>query len=156
MLCLLNLTRTAPNADLLLMSAMMKNTAEIAGWLQDLTGRECLALDLAWKPTRQARGCVVYEMPQLDALRDKLRVARSEKPNQTSVPAKVKRELAAQPFGFFCLRQTWSTKAREDYAMRALLDTREPLGTSSGPNSYSPPTAIKSALRSPQAQWRRG
>lgn len=139
MLCVLNLTRAAPDADLLLMSAMMKNAAEIAGWLGDLTGRECLALDLAWKPTRQARGCVVYDMAQLNALRDKLRAARTEKPNQKSVPTKVKRELAAQPFGFFGLRQTWSTKAREDYALRALLDTREPLGTSSGTNWYLTP-----------------
>ena len=113
MLCLLNLTRAAPGADLLLMSAMMQNTAEIAGWLGDLTGRECLVLDLAWKPTRQARGCVVYDVAQLNTLNDKLRAARTEKPNQKSVPAKVKRELTAQPFGFFCLRQTWSTKARK-------------------------------------------
>ena len=55
------------------------------------------------------------------------------------MPAKVKRELAAQPFGFFGLRQTWSTKAREDYALRALLDTREPLGTSYGANWYLTP-----------------
>lgn len=139
MLCLLNLTRAAPGADLLLMSAMMKNTVEIAGWLGDLTGRECLALDLAWKPTRQARGCVVYDMEQLQALRNKLQAARVEKPGQKSVPAKVKRELTAQPFGFFGLRQTWSTKAREDYALRALLDTREPLGTSIGTRWYLTP-----------------
>jgi len=139
MLCLLNLIRAAPSADLLLMSAMMKNTAEIAGWLGDLTGRKCLALDLAWKPTRQARGCVVYDMAQLSALDNKLLAARIEKPSQRSVPARVKRELLAQPFGFFGLRQTWSTKAREDYALRALLDTREPLGTSSGMKWYLTP-----------------
>jgi hypothetical protein len=139
MLCLLNLTRTAPAADLLLMSAMMKNTAEVAGWLGDLSGRECLALDLAWKPTRQVRDCVVYDMVELDALRNKLRVARKEKPNQKSVPAKVKRDLIAQPFGLFGLRQTWSTMAREDYALRALLATREPLGTSTGANWYLTP-----------------
>ncbi len=139
MLCLLNLTRAAPSADLLLMSAMMKNTAEIAGWLGDLTGRECLALDLAWKPTRQARGCVVYDMAEINALQSKLRAAKTEKPNQKSVPIKVRRELTAQPFGLFGLRQTWSTKAREDYTLRALLDTRQPLGTSVGTNWYLTP-----------------
>ena len=81
MLCLLNLTRAAHGADLLLMSAMMKNTAEIAGWLRDLTGRECISLDLAWKPTRQVRGCVVYDTAQLKTLRDKLRAARTQKPS---------------------------------------------------------------------------
>ena len=139
MLCLLNLTRTAHDADLLLMSAMMKNTAEIAGWLRDLTGRECISLDLAWKPTRQVRGCVVYDSAQLKPLRDKLRAARIQKPNQRAVPAGVKRELTAQPLGFFGLRQTWNTKAQEDYALRALLDTREPLGTSSGTKWYLTP-----------------
>jgi DEAD/DEAH box helicase len=59
MLCLLNLTASAPAADILLLSAMMKNTSELAGWVQFLTGRPCLALDLKWKPTRQVRGCVV-------------------------------------------------------------------------------------------------
>jgi hypothetical protein len=33
MLCLLNLNRLASTADILLLSAMMKNTAEMAGWL---------------------------------------------------------------------------------------------------------------------------
>jgi hypothetical protein len=32
------------------MSAMMKNTEEMAGWVKELTGRDCLTLDLAWKP----------------------------------------------------------------------------------------------------------
>jgi replicative superfamily II helicase len=60
MLAILNLTLAAPAADLLLLSAMMKNTSDVAGWIKSLTGRECLTLDLAWKPTRQVRGCVVY------------------------------------------------------------------------------------------------
>ena len=59
MLAILNLSIAAPEADLLLLSAMMKNADEIAQWVQDLTGRACLALSLAWKPTRQVRGSVV-------------------------------------------------------------------------------------------------
>jgi len=59
MLAILNLTRIAPSADLLLLSAIMKNAGAVAGWLGSLTDRESLALDLAWKPTRQVRGCVV-------------------------------------------------------------------------------------------------
>ncbi|MBX9854280.1 MAG: DEAD/DEAH box helicase [Gemmatimonadaceae bacterium] len=136
MLCLLNLTLTAPTADLLLMSAMMENASELAGWIGEITGRECLILDLAWKPTRQARGCVVYEAARLDALRDELGKARLANPKQKSVPAKIMRELTAKPLGFFGLRQTWSTRASEDYALRTLLETEEPLGTSSGPSSW--------------------
>jgi DEAD/DEAH box helicase len=39
MLCLLNLTAFASKADLLLLSAMMKNTSEIAAWIHDLRCR---------------------------------------------------------------------------------------------------------------------
>jgi hypothetical protein len=67
MLSILNLTLAAPAADLLLLSAMMKNTSEVAGWIESLTNRECLTLDLAWKPTRQVRGCVVYPAADLTA-----------------------------------------------------------------------------------------
>lgn len=148
MLCLLNLTQAAPEADLLLLSAMMKNTAELAGWLKTLTGRDCLSLDLAWKPTRQARGCVVYDMDRIGELETKLAEARIAKPQQDAVPAGVKRQLSAEPFGFFGLRQTWNSTDTEDYALRALLDTPTTLGTSKGrlwyltPNGNEVSTAI--------------
>ena len=139
MLCLLNLTEAAPEADLLLLSAMMKNTAELAGWLKTLTGRDCLALDLAWKPTRQARGCVVYDMGRLGELETKLAAARKAKPAQKAVPVGVQRELSAEPFGLFGLRQTWNSTDTEDYALRALLDTPTRLGTSKGRRWYLTP-----------------
>lgn len=139
MLCLLNLTAAAPDADLLLMSAMMKNTEEVAKWAAELTGRKCLSLDLAWKPTRQVRGCVVYEQETLNALNDRLLQARFERPDQQSVPAPVQRGLLARPFGFFGLRQTWSTRLREDYSLRALLDDAQPLSTSKGDKWYLTP-----------------
>lgn len=121
MLTILNLTRIAPQADLLLLSAMMKNTSEVAGWLKHLTGRECLTLDLAWKPTRQVRGCVVFPAEQIDSLNVKLAKALSSNPGQASLPAAVGRTLLAQPFGLFSLLQTWSTTNREDYALLPLL-----------------------------------
>ncbi|HEX4196213.1 MAG TPA: DEAD/DEAH box helicase [Caulobacteraceae bacterium] len=139
MLCLLNLTQAAPEADLLLLSAMMKNTAELAGWLKTLTDRECLSLDLAWKPTRQARGCVVYDMTRLSELDNQLLAARAVKPAQKSVPVGVKRGLSAAPFGFFGLRQTWNSTNREDYALRALIGTPTLLSTSTGANWYLTP-----------------
>ena len=139
MLCLLNLTQAAPEADLLLLSAMMKNTAELAGWLKTLTGRDCLTLDLAWKPTRQARGCVVYDMDRISELETKLTAARKAKPGQNAVPVGVQRELSAEPFGFFGLRQTWNSTDTEDYALRALLDTPTRLGTSKGRRWYLTP-----------------
>lgn len=128
MLCMLNLNRVVPDADVLLLSAMMKNTAEMAGWIQELTGRACLPLDVRWKPTRQIRGCVVYASERLNELRDLLGATRRRVTN-LHAPAQLKRSLTAKPFGFFCLRQTWLSNARVDYALLPLLDDDVTLAT---------------------------
>lgn len=121
MLCLLNLTHSAPDADLLLISAMMQNAEEIAGWVGELTGRPCLPLDLAWKPTRQARGCVAYSADRVTEL-EALLASEHAKATTKGVPAKLKAQLTARPLAFFCLRQTWATRNRSDYALMTLLD----------------------------------
>lgn len=141
MLTVLNLTRIAPDADLLLLSAMMKNTQEIAGWIAHLTGRQCLTLDLSWKPTRQVRGCVVYPAEQISALKAILAQARINYPDHGSPPASVKNALLAQPFGLFSLLQTWSTTDRSDYALLQLLGDGRLLtvGRSWGGNWYLTP-----------------
>lgn len=128
MLCLLNLSKIAESADILLLSAMMKNTAELASWLQEMNGRKCLALDIKWKPTRQVRGCVVYASDTLSNLKKKLAETKRNVRNKNA-PAALKRALTAQPFGFFCLRQTWLSKARKDYALLPLLDEEITLST---------------------------
>ena len=102
MLCLLNLNRVCPDADILLLSAMMKNTAEISAWLQDLTGRPSLSLDIKWKPTRQVRGCVVYSADRLAELRRTLSTGRRSATTK-GPPTTLKRQLTARPFGFFVL-----------------------------------------------------
>ena len=107
---------------------MMKNTLEIAGWLRDLTARPCLGLDLTWKPTRQVRGCVVYASERLGILQGMLAKARRAVSNKNA-PTEIKRKLTAQPFGFFCLRQTWISKARIDYTLLPLLDDAVTLST---------------------------
>jgi superfamily II DNA/RNA helicase len=135
MLCLLNLNRLAGTSDILLLSAMMKNTAEMAGWLQDLTGRACLALDLKWKPTRQVRGCVVYASERLDELRAKLAETRRVVATKDA-PVALKRNLTAQPFGFFCLRQTWISDARIDYSLIPLLEDAITLSTGTRRNRH--------------------
>ena len=129
MLCILNLTRTAPAADLLMISAMMQNAQEIAGWIAALTGRKALALDLAWKPTRQARGCVTYPATQVKELE---RLLRREKQRATTkgTSKTVKDQLKAKPFAFFCLRQTWATVDRKDYALMPLLNDAVPFNAS--------------------------
>lgn len=122
MLCILGFTRVAPDADIVLLSAMMKNTDELSGWLEELTGRKSLPLDNAWKPTRQLRGCVVYGVKRQAKL-EKLLIAERVKKPKGGVPVAVKRQLTATPKGFFSVKQTWASQVRRDYTLVPLLDT---------------------------------
>ncbi len=134
MLALLHLQHAAPNADWLLLSAMMANGDELAGWIQDLTGRPCLSLNLDWKPTRQARGCLVYDRDELARVRAKLRgeAVKASKPSQPlgNPGAAVQRSLTANAFGFFSLLQTWQTREIADYVLLPLLPRPVPLTAS--------------------------
>lgn len=114
MLCILGFVRVAPDADIVLMSAMMKNTEELSNWLSELTNRFSIALDNSWKPTRQLRGCIVYDSNQLSALEDLLKKKKTQN-TKTSVPKSIKRQLTATPLAFFSVKQTWNSKNRCDY-----------------------------------------
>ncbi len=143
MLCVLNFVTIAPMADLLLLSAMMQNTKEIADWVSSLTARTCLALDLTWKPTRQVRGCVVYDADRIAALNSTLKAAYRNKTTK-GVPSAVSTTLEAQPFGLFSLKQTWFSKLRIDYRFVPLLDELLLLGTGNGAQSwYLTPNGIQ-------------
>ena len=135
MLCVLNAVELAPKADMLMLSAMMSNATQIAGWLQSIKNRPCLALSMSWKPTRQARGCLVYPRSEVDAMKT---LARSLKASATTSapPQKVKQQMLAHPQGFFGLKQTWDTTNRVDYALFPLLDRRVQLTL----NRYWKPT----------------
>ncbi|WP_019211389.1 DEAD/DEAH box helicase [Yersinia massiliensis] len=116
MLCIVGFVRVAPKADIVLLSAMMKNSEEISKWLANLTQRKALSLDNAWKPTRQLRGCIVYDIERLRTLESKLRKERIKKPTG-GIPAEVSRKLSAHPAAFFSVKQTWASKVRRDYAL---------------------------------------
>lgn len=126
MLCLIRFTQVAPEADLVLLSAMMKNTGEIAEWLGELTGgepkgRRSIPLEDVWKPTRQLRGCVVYEADEIEHLNQQIGKAWQKKTTKFP-PARLKRELYASPLGLFSLKQTWASTRRDDYTLLSLLD----------------------------------
>ena len=127
LLCILNLAKTLPHADWLFLSAMMENATDIAGWVEHYTGKKCLALNLDWKPTRQARGCVVYRSTEIVALRGHLRSlepkARKANGRLSAPNASVHKSLNATPHGFFCLRQTWQTLESEDYSLVEFANT---------------------------------
>ncbi|WP_245485304.1 DEAD/DEAH box helicase [Mesorhizobium sp. M7A.F.Ca.US.001.02.1.1] len=118
MLALLTFLRNRREADLLLLSAMVANGAEIARWLRGVTGREVEAFDDPWKPTRQLRCCVIYDhsdvsQAALQALKEKGKAA--------------KKRVPAQPLGLFSLISGWHPKRPEKLVIQALTNRRPPL-----------------------------
>lgn len=112
MLCLLAFNAVQPDADLLLLSAMLTNGELLAGWISELTGRECSYLESFWKPTRQARAVVTYLQEEIEEA--KKAAADIQRQRDTAVgraaadlrmPAK--RMLTAVPYGLFGLQHNW-------------------------------------------------
>lgn len=131
MLCLMRLAAIPLEApDFLLMSAMIANGEELANWLEATFGSKCLTLDTAWKPTRQARGCVVYDAAEISRLKKAINQEASRAQTVTP-PAPLKRSLRATPWGIFCLKQGWTTTELEDYIALQLLEEEVQL-TASG------------------------
>ncbi len=139
MLTILNLFAAAPTSDWLLISAMLANGEQIAAWIAQETGRPCLSFKLDWKPTRQARGCLVFKGTDIDELKGLLSAAEARakrKPNGQlpSPPVAVNRQLTAVAYAFVCLQQTWQTKFLRDYTLVRLLKEPLPLGSTLAPN----------------------
>ena len=116
MLCLLSFISTSPTADLLLLSAMVSNGPEVADWLHTLTQRTVHAFDDRWKPTRQLRACVTYDVRELAAAR-----AAANTRGQ-------KAKVVATPCGLFSLIAGWNPGAPDKLLFRALAPNAVPLG----------------------------
>jgi len=127
MLALLRIMQLSPSIDLLLMSAMVKNNEEIAGWLNSILGRKVLSLNISWKPTRQAKGCVVYNANELDKLNRYVRDVAPRTP-AGRLTAGAKRNLVVEPYVFVSLNQTWSSSKVADYRLLKLSDDPVTLG----------------------------
>jgi hypothetical protein len=120
MLCLLAAFEHQPSADFLLMSAMVKNADELADWLADVTERRAVAFKDEWKPTRQMRGCLVYQKSEIVSLRERLRATRRSGRTKNP-PVALQKELRVAPLALFCLKNSW-TNNRSDYSLLPILD----------------------------------
>ncbi|MRG73923.1 DEAD/DEAH box helicase [Alphaproteobacteria bacterium HT1-32] len=112
MFCVLSFNSIVPNADFLFLSAMLRNGSEFAVWIEKLTGRECVFADPLWKPSRQARGVVLYERKTLeDAKKLALKIQRDEAAKKKKQPKgllKPARDvLKCKPFALFGLQHNW-------------------------------------------------
>lgn len=112
MLCLLAFNRITPHADYLFLSAMVQNGKEFANWIQQLTGRSCISIDLLWKPSRQARGIVIYAENDVQTI-EKNALSVQKQLNQqtgktaTNLRTASSRELRIQPHAIWGLQHNW-------------------------------------------------
>jgi replicative superfamily II helicase len=119
MLCVLAFNAAAPDADFLMLSAMLKNGDDLAAWVADLTDRPCESVELLWKPSRQARGVVVYHQGKIEPIEaSALRVQRdlnrrAGKPSNV-LRAAAERELDARLWVLWVVQHNW-TQVEEGY-----------------------------------------
>ncbi|HGF7177553.1 TPA: DEAD/DEAH box helicase [Vibrio cholerae] len=112
MLCLLAFNRIAPEADTLFLSAMVKNGEEFAKWINQLTGRGCISIDLLWKPSRQARGVVIYaendvQSIKVNAKNVQARLDKQAGSRAANLRAASSRELVINPYAIWGLQHNW-------------------------------------------------
>jgi len=112
MLCLLAFNRIAPEADTLFLSAMVQNGEEFAKWIKQLTGRGCISIDLLWKPSRQARGVVIYSEKDVQSIKEMANNVQANLDKQAgrraaNLRASSARELVINPYAIWGLQHNW-------------------------------------------------
>ena len=131
MFCLLAFQAAASDADLLLLSAMLQNGRDLAAWLEEITGRPARATELLWKPSRQARGVVVYDQSVIAQAEN---AARTEQRRINVVKGKraqslrkgAEEKLVAQPWVLWGLQHNWKDEERS-HGFSRVTDTDLPL-----------------------------
>jgi DEAD/DEAH box helicase len=127
MLCLLGFNHIAPDADLLFLSAMLKNAEKFVEWIAQLTGRACVCVDLLWKPSRQARGVLIYTKDDLDKAKQAATAAQAAEDRKkgkkaTGLRAAAERELVAQPWAIWGLQHNWLSRTTAHCIISKVLD----------------------------------
>jgi len=123
MYCLLRLFTETPEADFLLISAMVENGGEIASWIMNVTGRNCEAFNSSWKPTRQLQGCIIYpknEIEKLDTVIKKVQATHTGK----TVPKALKDQIYATPYQIYSLHNKWDSSKSDDFYIRRLFSKK--------------------------------
>jgi superfamily II RNA helicase len=132
MLCVLAFNQIVRNADLLFLSAMLKNASGFAKWIAELTGRACVDVDLLWKPSRQARGVVIYRDDELAEITREALSVQAENDRSAGKKAKglrsaAERELSAHPMAIWGLQHNWLIKRKVYCSFTPLLKNDVPL-----------------------------
>lgn len=133
MFTMLEIFEKLPQVDFVLLSAMVKNSHDIADWLKSVTHRECLVFDDKWKPTRQLQGCLVYEQAEIKQLQNKARTYPQHKSKKKLVAS-----MLATPWCLFCLKTVWDSQKVRDYSKVRLLNHQISLGISPTTRKLTP------------------
>lgn len=133
MFTMLEIFEKLPQVDFVLLSAMVKNSHDIADWLKSVTHRECLVFDNKWKPTRQLQGCLVYEQTEIKQLQNKARTYPQHKSKKKLVAS-----MLATPWCLFCLKTVWDSQKVRDYSKVKLLNHQISLGISPTTRKLTP------------------
>lgn len=162
MLCVLAFQRVAPDADMLFLSAMLQNGEELSKWVQSLTGRDCIPVDLPWKPSRQARGVVVYQQDEVSKAKDAalaIQGAENVRLNDTagSLRAPAKRALTVLPYALWGLQHNWLEVGKAWFITRKISDRPITLAGKLAPEGiYTTPNANKVAAHIAASAVRNG
>lgn len=101
----------APKARVLLLSALLSNPEELAGWLHSATGIEAHVIDTPWRPTRTLRAIAGFDQKRANEAAKKARVLAQALPsNRKNVPF-------GAPLALFAgLQGAWRTSELIDFA----------------------------------------
>jgi hypothetical protein len=127
MLCVLGFCHIAKDADLLFLSAMLNNGEELAQWLGNLTGRPSIAVDLVWKPSRQARGVIIYDDEELRNATSAAVLAQRQENARKGKAATTLRKVAAEkllaiPLAIWGLQHNWLSEEAALCSIRPVLN----------------------------------
>lgn len=141
MLCLLAFHKIAPNADALFLSAMVENGKEFSDWVSQLTNRDCINIDLLWKPSRQARGVVIYPESSINEIKIKAMTAQKAMDMHTGKSAKglrtsASRLLETEPHAIWGLQHNWLDTANNNAACTFTKLSEDKVALSGVINSY--------------------
>lgn len=133
MLCILLFSKVNPNADFLFLSAMLKNGEDFAHWISQLTSRSCISVDLLWKPSRQARGVVIYNNNEIntvknDAIQKQHAINTEKRKSAKNLRAAAAKALVVHPYAVWGLQHNWLSEFSERCSVAKILDTPVQLG----------------------------
>lgn len=101
----------ARQARVLMLSALLANPADIAGWLRDATGIDAQVIDSPWRPTRTLRAIAGFDQERSNE------AAGRAVDSMQALPARRKNITFGAPLALFAgLQGAWRTSELVDFA----------------------------------------